>query len=83
MARNENLFSEVLHKLDDGMEITFTPDNVAEDDDFLIFSAYKQIKCTFKRSGSGLLWVWFDNDDPMLLEDCPDSFYESIHLNLK
>ena len=82
MARNDNLFSEVLHKVDDGTEITFTPDNVAEDDDFLIFSCCKQVKCTFKRSGSGLLWVWFDNDDPMLLEDCPDSFYKSILKNI-
>ena len=78
MNKDHNLFSQVLGKVREGLTITFTKDNIAPGDDFLIFSAYKQIKCTFKRSGSGLLWVYFDCDDPMLLEDCPDSFLRSI-----
>ena len=82
MERDYNLFSDVLGKVKDGMTITFTKENIAEGDRFLIFSAYKQIKCTFKRSGSGLLWVLFDCDDPILLEDCPDSFFRSILKNL-
>ena len=82
MERNYNLFSQVLGKVREGRTITFTKDNIAEGDRFLIFSAYKQIKCTFKRSGNGLLWVWFDCDDPMLLEECPDSFLRSILKNL-
>lgn len=78
----EDLFVRVLRKIKDGMEITFTKDNVADGDRFLIFSAYKKIKVTFKRSGSGLVWVWFDCDEPILLEDCPESFYRSILKNI-
>lgn len=76
-----DLFSEVLGKLKDGMEITFTPKNVAYGDNFLIFSAYKKIKVTFKNFG--LWYVLFDGDEPMLLENCPDSFLESILKNIK
>ena len=76
-----DLFREVLGKLKDGMEITFTPKNVAYGDNFLIFSAYKKIKVTFKNFG--LWYVLFDGDEPMLLENCPDSFLESILKNIK
>ena len=77
-----DLFSEVLNKIKDGMEITFTPKNVAWGDDFLIFSAYKKIKITFRQFGD-LWYVLFNGDEPMLLEDCPESFYESILKNIK
>lgn len=76
-----DLFSKVLGKLKDGMEITFTPKNVAWGDNFLIFSACKKIKVTFKNFG--LWYVLFDGDEPMLLENCPESFYESILKNIK
>ena len=76
-----DLFSEVLMKIKDGMEITFTPDNVADGDDFFIFSAYKRIKVTFKNYG--IWFVLFDCDEPMRLEDCPDSFFRSILKNIK
>lgn len=75
------LFLDLLHKLTDGLEITFTPDNVADGDNFLIFSAYKSVKCTFKNCG--LWYVLFDCDEPMLLEECPESFYRSILKNIK
>ena len=80
---HEDLFGKVLKKIKDGMEITFTPDNVAQGDDFLIFSASKTCKVTFKISRSGIIWCWFDDDEPMLLEDCPDSFFRSILKNIK
>ena len=76
-----DLYSEVLNKIKDGMEITFTPNNVAWGDNFLIFSATKKIKVTFKNFG--LWYVLFDGDEPMLLENCPDSFLESILKNIK
>lgn len=76
-----DLFTQVLNKIKDGMSITFTPNNVAWGDDFLIFSATKKIKVTFK--DFGLWYVLFDEDEPMLLEDCPESFYESILKNIK
>lgn len=78
-----DLFCEVLKKIKDGMSITFTPDNVDENDDFLIFSAYKKIKATFKRTYSGVIGVRFDCDEPMLLENCPTSFFRSILKNIK
>lgn len=83
MEKDYELFDKVLQKVDDGMTITFTKDNIADGDDFLIFSAYSEIECTFKRSGSGLLWIWFDNDEPILLEDVPACFLRSILKNIK
>lgn len=81
-----DLFSQVLdiiygYKGEGNLTITFTPDNVAENDHFLIFSAYDAITCTFVARSP--IVVLFDHDEPMLLEDCPDSFYESILLNAK
>lgn len=76
-----DLFSEVLNKIYDGMSITFTPKNVAYGDRFLIFSAYKKIKVTFHTKGVPY-WIDFDGDEPMRLEDCPESFFESILKNL-
>ena len=83
MEKDYELFDKVLQKIEDGMTITFTKDNIAEGDDFLIFSAYSEIKCTFKRSGNGLIWIWFDCDEPMLLEDVPACFFRSILKNIK
>ena len=81
MGRDYKLFCQVLGKLEEGKTITFTPKNVAFGDSFLIFSAYKSCTCTFKRFG-GLLYVLFEHDEPLLLEDCPDSFLRSILKNL-
>ena len=76
-----DLFSQVLDKLKDGTTITFTKDNIAYGDRFLILTDYRpSITCTFK--WHELVYVFFDCDEPMLLEDCPDSFLESILLNL-
>lgn len=85
MNRDYDLFGKVLdalYKKGSGCKITFTPKNVAYGDNFLIFSAYKEITCEFSRGRSGIWCVFFDCDEPMLLEDCPDSFYESILKNI-
>ena len=76
-----DLFSKVLDKIYDGMKITFTPDNVAYDDRFLIFSAYKKITVTF-HTNVVPYWIDFDCDEPMLLENCPESFLRSILKNI-
>lgn len=77
------IFVKLLKKLVDGMKIVFTPNNIAEDDDFLIFGSWrKQIVCTFKRRYDGVWKVYFDGGEPMLLEDCPTNFYKSILLNI-
>lgn len=78
----QDLFSQVLEKIKDGMSITFTPKNVAYGDTFLIFSAYKKIKVTF-HTNCVPYWIDFDGDEPMLLENCPESFFESILKNIK
>ena len=76
-----DLFGEVLDKIYDGLTITFTPKNVAYGDNFLIYSAYKKIKVTFHTT-SVPFWIDFDGDEPMLLENCPNSFFESILKNI-
>jgi hypothetical protein len=78
----DDLFRRVLDVIRNGMQITFTPDNVAAGDDFLIFSAYDKITITF-HTNRVPYWIDFDGDEPMLLENCPDSFFESILLNVK
>ena len=79
-----DIFSEIIGLLTDGQEITFTPKNVDYADDFLIFNKYHPtITCTFKQSGWGVWWVLFDGDEPMKLEDCPETFYWSIYNNIK
>lgn len=78
MERYE-LFLEVMSLVDKRkyLELTFTEDNVAPGDHFLFFK--KENSCTCKVGWiGGLLWVTFSNAGPMLLEDCPTSFLESI-----
>lgn len=81
MKRND-LFSQVLDKIYDGLKITFTPQNVAEDDNFLIFSACRKQTITF-HTNRVPFWIDFDGDEPMRLEDCPTSFFRSILKNIK
>ena len=80
--KNYALRFKVMDKLEDGQTITFTPDNVDGDDDFLNLDDYPSCTCIFHKSYVPY-WVEFDNDEPMLLEDCPDSFYRSILRNIK
>ena len=81
MKRDYDYFGEVLRQLREGMVITFTKENIAEGDDFLIFSASDSITVTFKQPND-LWWVLFDGDEPMLLENVPDSFLRSILKNI-
>lgn len=78
-----SLFDEVLDAIHDGMQITFTPDNVAYGDDFLIFNKYRPSQTITFHTNRVPYWIDFDGDEPMRLEDCPDSFFESILLNAK
>ena len=80
--KNYELFSKVLGKLKDGMKITFTPSNVAAGDSFLIFSCCEKQTVTF-HTRRVPFWMEFEDDEPMLLEDAPDSFYRSILKNIK
>ena len=78
-----SLFSEVISKIKDGMELVLTPNNVATDDDFLIFNEDTD-KTTIKFHTNRVpYWVEFSNDEPILLENCPQSFLRSILKNIK
>lgn len=77
----KDLFSRVLSKIQDGMKITFTPDNVAEDDNFLLLGEKGSCTVTFHTKNVPY-WLEFDNDEPMRLEDVPSSFLRSILKNV-
>lgn len=82
MNRDYQLFGKVLSKIREGMSITFTKDNIADGDHFLILGCgYDQCTITFKRPGD-LWWICFDNDEPILLENVPDGFLRSILKNI-
>lgn len=82
MARDYSLFGEVLSKIKDGITFTFTADNIAEGDDFLIFNDNKEKTIITIHTSRVPYWVEFSNDEPMRLEDCPDSFLRSILKNI-
>lgn len=65
-----------------GKSITLTREDIASGDTFLIFSAYESHTITFKRRCDGVIVLLFENDEPILLEDCPDSFLRTLIKNL-
>ena len=77
----EDLYSQVLERISDGMRITFTPSNVAPYDGFLLFNRNRRSQTITFHTKSVPFWIDFDGDEPMRLEDCPESFFESILLN--
>jgi len=77
-----DLFNEVISKIKDGMSITFTLENIADGDDFLILYPDRPCTVTF-HTKSVPYWVDFEGEEPMRLEDCPESFYRSILKNIK
>ena len=78
------LFLNVLGKVRTmiGKSITLTREDVASGDTFLIFSAYESHILTFKRRYDGVIFLLLDNDEPILLGDCPDSFLRTLIKNL-
>ena len=78
------LFLNVLTKIHTmiGKSITLTREDIASGDTFLIFSAYESHTITFKRRYDGVIVLLLDNDEPILLEDCPDSFLRTLIKNL-
>lgn len=79
-------FDAVLTKLYDGYmdkSIVLTEENVHPTDHFLLLGelAHESITITFKNHG-GIIYVYFDCDEPMRLEDCPTSFYRTLLKNM-
>lgn len=79
-----DLFGKVLDKVYSmiGKSITLTREDIASGDTFLIFSAYESHTITFKRRYDGVIVLLLDNDEPILLEECPDSFLRTLIKNL-
>ena len=83
MESRYDIFRELLKSIKDGMQITFTKGNIHEDDNFLILGCgYDSCTITLKRCSTGVWIVMFDNDEPMLLEETPVSFWKSILKNI-
>lgn len=83
---NFDYFGAVLTKLYDGYmnkSIVLTEDNVHPTDHFLLLGefAHESITISFKNH-RGIIYVYFDCDEPMRLEDCPTSFYRTLLKNM-
>ena len=79
-------FNAVLMKLYDGWmhkSIVLTEENVHPTDHFLLLGelAHESMTITFKNH-RGIIYVYFDCDEPMRLEDCPTSFYRTLLKNM-
>lgn len=78
-----DLFDAVLDNIEEGMQIKLTEKDIAPFDDFLMLGCgFESITITFRRPND-LWWIDFEEDEPMLLEDCPTSFYRTILENIK
>ena len=79
-------FDSVLTKLYNGWmdkTIVVTKKNVHPSDHFLLLGefAHKSISISFKNH-RGVIWVYFDCDEPMRLEECPTSFLKTLLKNM-
>lgn len=83
MDKRSELFVKVMYSVKDGQKMIFTPDNVADGDNFLIFSGNRQSQTVTFHKNRVPYWISFDGDEPMRLEDVPTSFLESILKNIK
>ena len=80
-----DLFDKVLKKLNgmNGKSITFTKANVHPTDNFILLGyGYDECAITFKKRYDGVWVILFSNDNPILLENCPQCFLETLLLNL-
>ena len=82
MEQRHTLFSKVLNGIKNGMKITFTPKNVVEYNDFLIFNGDDDETTVTFHTNNVPFWIEFSNDEPMRLEDVPTSFLASILKNI-
>ena len=78
-----NTFCQLLDKIKNGMKITLSEKDVAEGDDFLIFNNPEETQTITIHTNRVPFWLEFDKDEPMRLEDCPESFYRTLLKNIK
>ena len=80
---NIDTFSRLLSKIKDGMTFTLTKKDCDPYDSFLIFSKTYPKQTITLHTKYVPYWVEFDGDEPMRLEDCPESFFDTLLLNIK
>jgi hypothetical protein len=68
--------------LKNGMTFTLTEKDITPGDHFLIFSAYKEITFTIYINRVPFK-IDFEHDEPILIENCPISFINTIIANIK
>ena len=76
-------FSELLTLIKDGMTFTLTKKDCVPWDSFLIFSRTYPKQVITLHTKYVPYWVEFDGDEPMLLENCPSSFFDTLIANIK
>lgn len=79
--RNYNLANELYSLIKDGMSLTLREKDC--EDSFLIFNDEEETQTITLHTNRVPYWVEFDKDEPILLEDCPDGFYETLIANIK
>lgn len=74
-------FSTLLSLIKNGMTFTLTEKDTIGN--FLYFSDYYPTQTITLHTNCVPYWVEFDGDEPMLLENCPDSFFDTLIYNIK
>lgn len=82
-AENESeIFSTLIDNIKDGMTFVLDEGKTAPFDNFLIFSDFYPEQTITLHTRSVPYWVEFDGDEPMLLENCPVSFFRTLLMNI-
>ena len=78
-----NEFSKLLSVIKNGMKITLGQMDCVWGDNFLIFSDYRPYQTITLHTNCVAYWIEFDEDEPMLLEDCPEEFFTTLRRNIE
>lgn len=76
-------FSKLLSVIKNGMKITLSQMDCVWGDNFLIFSDYRPYQTITLHTNRVPYWIEFDEDEPMLLEDCPEAFFTTLRKNIE
>ena len=82
-AEYNKLCDKLYEKTEDGMQFTLREKDCSEGDCHLIFNNSKEKIIVTIHKNRVPHWVEFSNDEPMLLEECPPSFYYTIIENIE
>lgn len=76
-------FMKLLSVLKDGMKFTLRKEDCVDGDRFLIFSNYRPFQTITLHTNCVPFWVEFDGDEPMRLEECPETFFATLRKNIE